>query len=380
MSITRVAFYAPMKSPFSSAPSGDRTIARNFMAALDAAGCDVRLSSELRTWSRDSAVAAMAAKKDASLNEARALISAYRNGSWQPDVWFTYHLYYKAPDWIGPEVSRALNIPYVVAEATYAGKRNAGAWGVWQAEARNAMQRADMILCFTERDQQGLFDAGIPATTAQIFPPFLGPDHAVNIAPLSRRQPALKSETVRLLTIGMMRPGHKLESYAMLAQALRSVPLPHWHLTIVGDGDAVSDVRHLFDGLPSQRVTFLGQRDANGVAAELAAADLLVWPGIGEAFGMVYLEAQAAGVPVIACDTAGVSAVVEDGISGVLVPSIDPGDFAAALQDLMIDPERLTALSLSAERHVAERNAFPVAVETIGTLIRSLISAKRGGA
>ena len=41
----------------------------------------------------------------------------------RPDLWFTYHLYYKAPDWLGPRVAEALSIPYVVAEASVAGTR-----------------------------------------------------------------------------------------------------------------------------------------------------------------------------------------------------------------------------------------------------------------
>src|SRR3546814_1683340 len=44
----------------------------------------------------------------------------------RPQLWFTYHLYYKAPDWIGPKVARALRIPYVVAEASVAYKRASG--------------------------------------------------------------------------------------------------------------------------------------------------------------------------------------------------------------------------------------------------------------
>src|SRR3546814_13479289 len=46
----------------------------------------------------------------------------------RPQLWLTYHLYYKASDWIGPKVARALRIPYVVAEASVAYKRAAGPW------------------------------------------------------------------------------------------------------------------------------------------------------------------------------------------------------------------------------------------------------------
>ena len=57
------------------------------------------------------------------------------------ELWFTYHLYYKAPDWLGPAVSRALGIPYVVAEASHAAKREGGAWDVGHRAVAEALRR-----------------------------------------------------------------------------------------------------------------------------------------------------------------------------------------------------------------------------------------------
>ena len=50
-----------------------------------------------------------------------------------PELWLTYHLYYKAPDWLGPAVRAALGIPYVVAEASVAPKRAGGPLGQWSS-------------------------------------------------------------------------------------------------------------------------------------------------------------------------------------------------------------------------------------------------------
>ena len=83
------------------------------------------------------------------------------------------------------------------------------------------------------------------------------------------------------------------------------------------------EVEALFAGLPAGRVRWLGQVDAAGVAGLLARGAVYVWPGCGEAYGLAYLEAQAAGLPVVAFRTAGVPEVVADGETGVLVADGD---------------------------------------------------------
>ena len=62
-----------------------------------------------------------------------------------------------------------------------------------------------------------------------------------------------------------------------------------------------------------------------------AAADLYLWPAINEAYGMAFLEAQAAGLPVIAGRTGGVPAVVAADETGLLTPVGDAHAFAAAV-------------------------------------------------
>src|SRR5437868_734111 len=120
----RIAFYAPLKPPHHPVPSGDRTMARLLIAALEQAGHTVEVAALLRSRDGcgDPARQARLRRLGARL-AARYVRRRGGDAAPRPELWFTYHLYYKAPDWLGPAVADALAIPYVVAEASLAAKR-----------------------------------------------------------------------------------------------------------------------------------------------------------------------------------------------------------------------------------------------------------------
>src|SRR5258705_5027633 len=124
----RIAFYAPLKPPTHPVPSGDRRMARLLMAALGRANHRIELASRFR--SRDGAgdPARQQALADLGEHLARRLVRQYqaRAAAERPELWFTYHLYYKAPDWLGPAGSAAPDIPHVVAEVSHAGQPAGG--------------------------------------------------------------------------------------------------------------------------------------------------------------------------------------------------------------------------------------------------------------
>ena len=124
----RVAFYAPLKPPNHAVPSGDRRVGRLFMDALARAGHEVDLVSTLRTHEPKGDPGSQARIRAEGTAAAQDLIARWTgtSGSTIPELWFTYHVYYKAPDWLGPAVSAALGIPYVIAEASHAPKRACG--------------------------------------------------------------------------------------------------------------------------------------------------------------------------------------------------------------------------------------------------------------
>ena len=94
------------------------------------------------------------------------------------------------------------------------------------------------------------------------------------------------------------------------------------------------------------------------------AADVVLVPSHSESFGLVALEAQACGTPVVAAAVGGLRTAVRDGYSGLLVDGHDPGAWARVLAGLLSSPERLASLSRGAREHAAAFN-WPVTAERL---------------
>ena len=341
----RIAFYAPLKAPDHPVPSGDRQMGRLLIQALRQAGHEVDLVSRFRSFlpvpdpPRQSALSAEAA------HEAERLALVLRSPPEErPDLWFTYHNHYKAPDLLGPAVARRLGLPYVLTEASDAPKR-AAQWGVWHEAARVAIRTADVNLCFTDRDRDGLAKLPNFSTPLLDLPPFID-------AKLWPEAPT-RNDTgpVRIVSVAMMRAGDKLASYRLLAAALARCADRDWVLTVVGDGPLRAEVQGAFADLPASRIEWRGALPSEAVRLTLAEADVYAWPGFGEAFGLGYLEAQAMALPVVALDTAGVASVVRHGHDGLLVGDPTPTAYAEALARLLDDPVLRTALGRAGAAH-----------------------------
>lgn len=342
----RVAFYAPMKPPTHPAPSGDRRMARLLMAALAQAGHRAVLASRLRSW--DDGRRPQHQQRIRRRGEAAAerLIGRWgaRPAGRRPQAWLTYHLYHKAPDWIGPAVCGALKIPYLAAEASYAAKQAQGPWAEGLRATERALAMADAVLAMTREDLDGLRDRVAPDRLAA-FPPF------VDIAPFAAAAAAREhhrrawwagADGPWLLAVGMMREGDKLRSYRSLAAALALLADRPWRLAIAGDGPARAQVEALF---APERTRFLGAIAPERMPGLYAAADLLVWPAVNEAYGMIFLEAQAASLAIVAHADRAVPEVVVDGTTGLLAPPGDTAGLAARIRLLLDEPARRCALA-----------------------------------
>ena len=377
----RIAFYAPLKAPTHPTASGDRRVARLLIDALRLSGHTVELVSEFRSFERDGdsqRQQELAAQGGAI---ARELIAQWQSGppAQRPELWFSYHLYYKAPDWIGPEVCRALGIAYVVAEASHAAKRAVGPWAMGHAAVEQALRSANLLLCPTAFDVAGLQQVVTDAGRIRRLPPFLDPAPYLRAARkktlwrgrLCARQ-MLAPEQPWLVVAAMMRRGDKLASYKVLADTLRLLPDLQWQLLVAGDGDARDEIEGLLNQAAPGRVRFLGACDARTMAVVYAASDICVWPAVNEAYGMAMLEAQAAGLPVVSCATRGVPDVVQHDGTGLLASQIDAPSLAACLRALLSDPVRRQAMGAAAARFVVQSRSLQQAARTLALALEPL--------
>jgi glycosyltransferase involved in cell wall biosynthesis len=374
----RIAFYAPLKSPTHGTPSGDRRVAGLLMDALGRAGHRVELVSSFRSYDAAGDAARQAALRDQGLALGVRLAAQWRDApaGARPDLWFTYHTYYKAPDWLGPAASAALGIPYVIAEASHAGKRAGGAWDIGHRATAEAVGRADLLLCPTRDDVAGLQGvAGAPERVVWL-PPFLDPapfrraaaQRAAHRERLARTH-GVDAEQPWLAVVAMMRPGDKLASYRALAQALALTRDLRWQLLVAGDGIARAEVEGALATAIPGRAVFLGAQRLGGVAALYAAADICVWPAVNEAYGMALLEAQAAGLPVISSATRGVPDVVADGRTGRLAPPGDAGALAGLVRELLLDAGQRARLGAAAAAFMAEERSLDATVTRLRPLL-----------
>ena len=373
----RIAFYAPLKSPDHPDPSGDRTVARLLLQALKKSGAEVKIASRFRARVSGSEEAEQqrVAAKGASL--AKQLTAKYKKlpKGQRPQIWFTYHLYYKAVDWIGPVVAMALDIPYVVAEASHAPKRARGPFAFSHAAAERAIEQAAAIFCLNPADKECL-GAIVAKKRLLDLPPFLDmkrfagarPNRGGGRAKLAAEF-GLDQHLPWLLAVAMMRPGDKLASYRVLADALRHVQRPY-QVLLVGDGAARKDVEAAFAPVKA-RIAWAGLKSPAELAEIYAAADLFVWPAINEAFGMALLEAQACGCPVIAGASGGVPAIIADGETGWLSA---PGDMTALAADIDFALERdLTPTRLAARARALKFHDIGAAASRLDKTLSALV-------
>jgi glycosyltransferase involved in cell wall biosynthesis len=387
----RIAFYAPLKSPTHDTPSGDRRVARLLIDALGLAGHCVELASAFRSYDAGGDAARQENLRAQGRALGKALAAQWRAGpaAARPELWFTYHAYYKAPDWLGPEACAALDIPYVIAEASHAGKRAGGPWDIGHRGALEAIRRADLLLCPTRDDMQALREVAAAPGRVAWLPPFLEPApfrDAARARETARerlaRVHALDPAVPWIAAVAMMRAGDKLRSYRMLAGALGRLRDLGWRLLVAGDGDAGAEVRAALDASVPGRAAYLGALDEPGVAELYAAADLCAWPAVNEAYGMAMLEAQAAGLPVASCATRGVPDVVEHGRTGLLAPAGDEAALAGLLRELLLEPDRRARLGAAAAAFVAGERSLRATVARLRELLAQIpaVAALREGA
>ena len=368
----RVLLHTPLKPPDSSTPSGDREMARGLRRLLRRLGHTVVMPALSRIAPGVPQPQDHLALERRARRQANRLIARWRGlPPGHPerfDLWFTYHCYYRKPDWLGPAVSEALDVPYVIAEASHAPRRTYGPTRLGHRAVERALAAADLVLTVNPRDVAGVKSRLRPGAHQRWLPPF------IDTAPFAAKAHPANDPPV-LLSVGMMRTRDKLSSYRVLAEALSLLKHKRWQALLVGDGSARAEVEALMAPLNKgggDRVRFAGAVPRAALPAIYATADLYLWPAINEAYGMAFLEAQAAGLPVVAGRTGGVPAVVADGVTGLLTPVGDAAAFAAAVAQLLDQPALRSRLAASARARMASHHDERAVAAALAAALRTI--------
>ena len=370
----RIAFFAPIKPPDHHIPSGDRLIAQNLIKAMELGGHRVELASRYICYSKKHDLNILEARKAGALEEAARLVEAYttRVEADRPQVWITYHPYCKAPDWIGPIVSKALGIPYITIEAARTGQGDeTDPWKPWRKEAQAGIRQADLHLVFKPTDRAYLTKLLGSDDRLRDFPTF------VDLETLTGDEtfplPAHWDKgTPTLITTGMMRKGKKDKNFYMLGDILSGITDENWNLIVVGGGPEEDAIRAAFSAIPDDRMHWTGQVDHQDVLKWMRAADIFIWPGWKEPIGMVYLEAQAQGLPVIAYESMGVPLVVAHGETGLLAPEGNMETMRENISHLLGKNPLRAKMGDAAKHKVADEHSLKAASERLSEILVSL--------
>lgn len=274
---------------------------------------------------------------------------------------------------IGPALARELGVPYVVAEATRAPKRATGITAEGHALSETAIEAATLVLAPTTVDREMLDRLKRPGQIVADLKPF------IDLSEWPQAGERHGRPGTRLITVAMMRTGDKLASYRQLAEALARIEDRDWSLAIVGDGLARPEVEAAFERF-GNRVTFLGAiTNRTALGRLLATADMFVWPGVNEAFGTVYLEAQAHGLPCLAADYGGIADTMRVGETGLLTPAGDIPAYGDALANLLDDAPTRTAMGAAAAHFIVSERTLPIAASAVAKIFRESGIAVPGG-
>lgn len=163
-----------------------------------------------------------------------------------------------------------------------------------------------------------------------------------------------------VLTVARMYPRKRLGDLLHAAARLAG-RLPGVRFRIVGNGPEGAALRALHGRLGlGTTVTFLGDVSAASLAVEYVNADCFCLPSAQEGFGIVFLEAMTAGLPVVACRAAAVPEVVADGVTGLLVPVRAPDALADALERVLMEPALAGRLGAAGRARVDAFDLVPV--------------------
>lgn len=370
----KIAYYMPFKTMGHPNPSGDLIIGSEIYDHLKK-GNTIEIASTLRArWIYYNPIRLLQL-----FFEQQRIVKRLKNNP--PELWFSYHSYYKAPDLLGPYCSDKLKTPYVIFQAIYSTKRRKNLWtlpGFLLNKA--ALEKATHIFTNKRVDYKNLLRL-IPEEKLTYIAPGIHPqefEFSSEKRKELRPQWAAKNE-VLIMTAAMMRPGVKTDGISMVIKACASLQKKghQLRLLIAGDGESRAELTKKAQQLFPGRVHFLGKVPRKELYSYYSSADIFAFPGIQESLGMVYLEAQSCRLPAVAfADWGGKEAILHNQ-TGLLSPAAEPELFANHIEQLIVDPKLRQTLASNAEQHIRANHNLENNYNTLDKKLQELCNATK---
>ncbi len=366
----KICFYTPFKPLNHPNPSGDLIIARGLYDFLSGFGHRMKTVSHLRSrwifWKPWKWLLVFQEQR-----RAEKLTDTFF-----PDIWLTYHTYYKAPDMLGPYVAQKQKIPYVLFQGIYSTKRrrNLGT-GPGFLLNRKALRLASHIFTNRKEDHVNLRRI-IPEDRLTYVPPGIFPKD-FQYDPAARnnlRRLWNVGETPVVLSAAMFRADVKSEGLSWTIKACGKLFRQgiNLFLAVAGDGKQ----KHILKGLAEEylpgRVIFTGKIQRNQMYQFYSAGDIFVFPGIRESLGMVFLEAQSCGLPVVAFENGGIPEVVRKGETGLLTPLFSEPHFLCAIEKLVRNPHLAKTMGSAAGKYVRKHHDLDINYRQVDHMLKQI--------
>ena len=371
----RIFFYPPFKPLGHPNPSGDLVIATGLYDYLKEQGHQIWQVNTLRTrwiywkpwnWPR------ILREQNRSVREVARLT---------PDLWLTYHSYYKAPDLLGPTVYQRTKVPYAIFQGIYSSKRKRSLKTLpGYILNRKALLTARHVFTNRKEDLVNLRRL-LPEQRVSYVAPGIRPEDFVydekGGAEL-RRSWGVEDRPI-ILAAAMFRPGVKTQGLLWVIRACAELFRQglQFALVIAGDGKERATLERFVSEQSREWVRFVGKIPRERMARFYSAGDIFAFPGFRETLGMVFLEAQSCGLPVVACANGGIPEVVQDGNTGILVPTNAFSAFVEAMRRLLTDTDFRRHMGKSASGYVRRKHDLVKNYGIIETVMEGIVQRKR---
>jgi phosphatidyl-myo-inositol dimannoside synthase len=240
---------------------------------------------------------------------------------------------------------------------------------------RWALQHSNLILAPSKDTAEHVAtEQDVPPERIRVLPWALDPQFEALISAGSH--PALPANFPAgrvILSVGRWLTTERYKGMDTLITALPRLltERPEIQLVFVGAGDDRAWLEDLAEQTGVNRhVHFLTGLTYSEIAACYAACEIFALPSRGEGFGLVYLEAMACGKPVIGGLHGGAPEVIQDGVTGYLVPHGDPIQLATSLETLLADPLHAKEMGARAKQRAEHEFRFNVFAKSLKKILR----------